>query len=71
MDQSHLGINRYVVAKSQIGWFFLRTIDVANTSQIGQSHSRTSYDVVMTSQNGPLRPDQCETGMRRRYEVTC
>ena len=44
--QSHIGINWYVVTKSQIGWFYLLTNE---TSQIGPSHSRTSCNVMMKS----------------------
>ena len=45
--------------------------DVTETSQIGPSHSRTSRDVVMTSQHGPRRLDLYDTLMRHRYHVAC
>ena len=43
---------------SQIGRFELRTNE---TSQLGPSHSRTSRDVVMTSQHGLRRLDLYES----------
>ena len=45
--------------------------DVTKTSQLGRFHSRTSRDVVMTSQHGPRRLDLYKTQIRCRYDVAC